>query len=295
MKNIGGKLMGKSPAFQFYPKQWLGDDLVMLMDWDARAMHMHYMCIAWQQTPACTLPNDDEMLRKWVGNPEDWSRIKTQVFRAWKLEGDRWVQAGLLAEYIKQKGFSETRRKAADARWDKDKAEKNNARALHTQSISNALQSSSSTSSSKKSAGDDALFPISPQPEGITPLMVTDAVLKDLRMSGKDLRVALADVCRDEMALGTSADELRALMVKAWTDYDKDRAIMECPRGAKTFFGEGFWRNRKGWKYLPGHGSKRVVVPARPPDQPVHEFPSNAISIEQIRATVRATASKGVM
>lgn len=133
--------MAKSPAFQFYPKQWLGDDNVMLMDWDARAMHMHYMCIAWQQQDVCTLPDDDEILQKWVGNPTDWPRLKKQIFRAWKLENGRWIQKALLAEWLKQKEFSEKRKKAANAKWDKEKAD---AHALHMQCSSSSFSSSTS-------------------------------------------------------------------------------------------------------------------------------------------------------
>lgn len=111
----------KSPAFQFYPKQYLGDDNVMLMDWDARAMHLHFMCIAWQQENPCTLPDDDELLRKWVWNPPDWDRLKKQIFRAWKLKDGYWVQEGLLREYVKQQRFSESRKRNAAARWAREK------------------------------------------------------------------------------------------------------------------------------------------------------------------------------
>lgn len=133
----------KSPAFQFYVKQWLGDDKVMLMDWDARGMHLHYMCIAWQMQPPCTLPDDDEMLCKWVGNPSDWDRLKKQIFRAWKLQNGVWLQEGLLREFEKQQKFSESRKKNAEARWDKE-------RSMQVQSKCNALQSSSSSSTSIK-------------------------------------------------------------------------------------------------------------------------------------------------
>jgi hypothetical protein len=101
------------PAFQFYPKQWLGDDLILLMDWDARAMHLHCMCIAWQQTPPCTLPDDDDLLQRWLGRPNDWDRLKSQIFRAWKLESGRWLQSGLLAIFNKQHAFNESRRQNA--------------------------------------------------------------------------------------------------------------------------------------------------------------------------------------
>jgi uncharacterized protein YdaU (DUF1376 family) len=135
--------VSKAPAFQFYPKQWLGDDNVLLMSFEARGMHMHLMCIAWQQEPPCTLPADDEMLRQWVGNPRNWEKLKAQILRAWRMVDGRWLQAGLLAEYNKQKAYSESRKSSADKRWNKDAYE------MHTHSVRNALQSSSSTSDIK--------------------------------------------------------------------------------------------------------------------------------------------------
>jgi uncharacterized protein YdaU (DUF1376 family) len=130
-----------SPAFQFYVKQWLGDRDVILMDWDARGMHLHFMCIAWQEDPPCSLPNNDAYLRKLVGNPRRWSKVKKQIFRAWKLENKRWIQCGLLREYEKQRRFSESRKLNANKRW-------HHASALLGQCETDALQSSSSSSSS---------------------------------------------------------------------------------------------------------------------------------------------------
>lgn len=140
-------MKSKSPAFQLYVKQWLGDDKVMLMDWDARGMHVHLMCIAWQQEDPCTLPDDDEVLKKWLGNPPDWERLKKQIFRSWKLENGRWIQQGLLREFNKQREFSESRKKAAEKRWEK---ETHDASALHVESTCNALQSSFSSSDFNK-------------------------------------------------------------------------------------------------------------------------------------------------
>lgn len=102
-----------APAFQFYPKQWLGDDKVMLMSWAARGMHFHLMCISWQQDPPCTLPDDDEMIAAWLGHPENFEALKTQIFRAWKKEDGRWLQSGLLKEFQKQTAYRESRSKNA--------------------------------------------------------------------------------------------------------------------------------------------------------------------------------------
>ncbi len=117
--------MEKSPpAFQFYPRQWLGDDKVMLMDWDAKAMHFHLICIAWQREQPCTIPNDEATIRKWVLQPTDevWKRVWPQIKEAWqKGRGGLLVQRGLLAVYQKLMAHKEERsstgKRGAESRW----------------------------------------------------------------------------------------------------------------------------------------------------------------------------------
>lgn len=113
-------------GFYFNVKQWLGDDAILLMDWDVRAMHLQLMCIAWQKTPPGTLPDDDIMLRKWLANPDlqSWTdRIKPQLIQGWRVEDSRWHQDGLIREWERQASTSQKRRAAANARWKKDSDE----------------------------------------------------------------------------------------------------------------------------------------------------------------------------
>jgi hypothetical protein len=110
-------------GFYFNVKQWLGDDAVLLMDWDVRAMHLHLMCIAWQKSPPGVLPSDDATLRKWLGNPEatDWTqRVRPQLLQAWREDGAQWRQEGLAREFERQASTSQKRRAAANARWRKE-------------------------------------------------------------------------------------------------------------------------------------------------------------------------------
>lgn len=142
----------KSPAFQFYAKQWLGDDAVILMDWDVRGMHIHLMAISWQQNPQGTLPNDEEILKKFLSYPKDWDkRVKKQLLRAWEEKGERLVQKALLKEAKKQKEFRRLQSDKAKKRWGSHGI----AAALPRQCQSNAragtaLQSSSSTTFKKE-------------------------------------------------------------------------------------------------------------------------------------------------
>lgn len=149
----------KPPAFQFYPKQWLGDDKVMLMDWDAKGMHFQLICIAWQREQPCTLPNDENLLRRWVGQPSDdvWQRVWPQIKQAWELgRGGMYVQRGLLAVYLKQLAYKKERsssgKMGAERRWHS-----------HGSAIKEPLAKNGFTSSSSpSSASTEKNPPISP-------------------------------------------------------------------------------------------------------------------------------------
>lgn len=110
-------------GFYFNVKQWLGDDAVLLMDWDVRAMHLQLMCIAWQKTPPGTLPDDNLMLCKWLSCTDEkaWTlRIRPQLEQGWRIQDGRWHQDGLMREWERQASNSQKRRAAANVRWKKD-------------------------------------------------------------------------------------------------------------------------------------------------------------------------------
>lgn len=104
--------MKKNEGFEFIPKKWLGDAHIIAMDWDARAMHLHLMALAWQKEPRGYMLCDDDLIRKLLSNPEinDWNnRLKPQIFAAWEktmfndngIERVYWVQLGLVSTYKK--------------------------------------------------------------------------------------------------------------------------------------------------------------------------------------------------
>lgn len=99
----------KSPAFQWYPKQALGDDKILAMDWDAKGMHYTLLWISWQQQPPGTLPNDMAAIRRWIGSPSDetWRRVSPQILAAWPLQGDRRVNAGMARAWERQQTYKQ--------------------------------------------------------------------------------------------------------------------------------------------------------------------------------------------
>lgn len=123
--------------------------------------------------------------------------------------------------------------------------------------------------------------------DGVSSSMVSSSVLTSLGLAGMPLRVVLDDVCRMAMRAGASADNLHTSLVNAWREYEQARPKLSYQWGAKTFFGEGHWRNSDGWPWKEGfRPAKHPVAPERP----VHEYRSNAISMSEIREMARAKA-----
>jgi hypothetical protein len=111
--------MAKAPAFQFYPKQYVADKDVQAMEWDARGMYVHLLCMAWQEIPPGSIPNDDAVIRRWLNlslydsglcqRSSDrresgygcrcsdcvWRRVRPQIMAAWVLKDGRWYQDGM--------------------------------------------------------------------------------------------------------------------------------------------------------------------------------------------------------
>jgi hypothetical protein len=117
----------RAPAFQFYPRQFAGDDRVMGMDLEAIGAHILLMCAAAASPEQCRIDSDEYAIRMRLRNPSDeaWQRIKKQlVAGAWKIseDGQWWIQSGLGRTFQKQKEFSDRQRAKANHKWGKEGA-----------------------------------------------------------------------------------------------------------------------------------------------------------------------------
>ena len=155
----------RAPAFQFYPRQFAGDDRVMSMDLETIGAHILLMCAAAASPERCRIDADEYAIRMRLRNPSDeaWTRIKKQLLGgAWKVspDGKWWVQSGLQRTFQKQNDFSESQRARAAARWKKEHAEsmpdvcRNDAETM-PDSVPNVCSSSSSSNPSSELRGSD--------------------------------------------------------------------------------------------------------------------------------------------
>jgi hypothetical protein len=118
----------RAPAFQFYPRQFSGDEQIQSMDRGAVGAHILLMCAAAASPERYRMPcrsdADWRAIRMLIRNPNDveWEDIKAQLLRgAWKISEDQqWlVQEGLYRTFLKQKKFSDEQRDRANSRWRK--------------------------------------------------------------------------------------------------------------------------------------------------------------------------------
>lgn len=138
------------PSFAFYQDRWNSDALVQIMSMAERGMHFTLMTYAWQQTPFCSLPDDEVVLRAWCmlhAEPQRWEEHRRVLFsgkdgnprRAWVYGDGRWYQVGLCRTLLEQVARRLRRQKAGHARQvasskaSQDRAFKDHHRAMQDQ------------------------------------------------------------------------------------------------------------------------------------------------------------------
>lgn len=97
----------------------------------------------------------------------------------------------------------------------------------------------------------------------IAPEMVSRGVLSELCLSGRDLSVALDEICRAEMRHGADPSGLRDALIASWRDYSIAKPSLSYTKGASKFFGEGDWKDKIGWPWKDGKqpvAGKRVYA-----------------------------------
>lgn len=97
--------MNKSPAFQFYVKDFLTDDKVAVMNMEARGVYITLLSFCWNNNG---LTNDQEEIKEMCGNPANWEKIWKKVGRCFyensgKLFNKRLDKEREKQEYWKKK------------------------------------------------------------------------------------------------------------------------------------------------------------------------------------------------
>lgn len=116
-------MKNKSPAFQFYPDDWLGSKAIALMKPSHEGGYIRLLCYQWND-PTCTLPNNFEQLRVLSRLGAEfrsaWKYLK-QVFVPFPKDKTRVYNVRLYEEMLKQQQHREEMaaagKRGAMARW----------------------------------------------------------------------------------------------------------------------------------------------------------------------------------
>lgn len=92
-----------SPAFSFYPKDWLADGPVRELSHEQKGVYADLLSIYWLEGG---LPADTARLARLVGMPaKKLNRLWPEIERCFRIEGDRIIQKRLEEEKAKQLAF----------------------------------------------------------------------------------------------------------------------------------------------------------------------------------------------
>ena len=148
--------MKNSPAFQFYPADFLADGKVMIMDLESRGAYITLLCICWREG---SLPSDLDQLAKMLSvSRKKMDRIWGVIGRCFKKKNQNSMSHPRLdREKRRQKENLAAKKRAAETRWNKEREMQVhpvcNAGAMQVQCSSSSSSSSSSPSSSIREEG----------------------------------------------------------------------------------------------------------------------------------------------
>ena len=139
--------MSKSPAFQFYVRDWLCSRKVFSMSGDAVKAYVYLLCEAWLQEPRATLPVDEKELASMARiDVQKWRTISTELMQCFaeKKVGDfsRFVNERL--SDVSLQYFKNQRPNNKNARRTRIRREKTPNRGSSTASSSSSSTASSS-------------------------------------------------------------------------------------------------------------------------------------------------------
>jgi len=120
-------VMSKPIWFPFYPADFLTSNRVALMTTEEIGGYTLLLCYAWQD-PTCTLPADDESIRKLSRLTGSLEAVKSCFIQ----KRGRLLNERLYREWVKVKEKSDLAKKSNAVRWQNER----NANALRTQSSS---------------------------------------------------------------------------------------------------------------------------------------------------------------
>lgn len=230
-----------------YPNDWEGDE-VAFCSLAAQGLWLRMMFLMHRSTRYgyLSLPNGSAIPQHVIAakcgiTPEAYCTLLEELDNVGKLArtSDGVIYSRRMVRDAQQR--AKARGKMSD--WRKSKKVKNNCNDSVTTPVTPVLPLSSSSISSSNTV-----------PSAIGPEMIARSVLSECGLSGRDLAIVLEDVCKSQMKLYATPGELRDALIAAWRKYDSAKPNLQYSKGTAKFFGDGDWRNPKGWPWNPNTG-----------------------------------------
>jgi uncharacterized protein YdaU (DUF1376 family) len=253
--------MAKSPAFQFYPADYLADENVALMSLEEEGAYIRAMCHCWREG---SIPADPEKLSRLLKNCSNQTRTTVQVcFVEMTNDPSRLVHPRLEIERKKQDDWTEKSRSAGIKSGKARRIKK-----LHTEPpftngcdlVRTKHEPNTNSSSSSSSSNKEPPTPLSDEPLDAS-MAVSGLILKTGIHTPK-ARIVLDSMAHQVENAGEDLYSWVETMVAAWKHLEASRPKLEYAWGAETFFGEGHYKTPDGWPwkngYRPGKKIKAV-------------------------------------
>lgn len=149
------RFVNDSPAFQFYPHDWLADWAVELMTNEQLGAYLRLVCHAWHSDQPGRLPNDRSTLAGLCRmSVEWWDSNGSNIMRAFRVDKDGFItHPALVKQWERQQAFRDQKVAAGKASAAK-RQQTLNERSTHVEQTGNSSASASPSGLKEREDGD---------------------------------------------------------------------------------------------------------------------------------------------
>lgn len=234
--------MSKIPAFQFYPGDWRKSIDVQSLGYFERGVWFEMLCLMHESEQRGKLiirgkkMTNDTLSRLLGLDKQSFERCLSTLIDAGVASLDKDTGAVISRRMVRDEQLRIIRTSAG---------KKGGNPALLNQNGNGqpkgCLTKKDNQTGEDEDANENAIE--------ITPEMVASAVIQELRISGRNLRIVLEEIARNDMACGKTADQVRDGMISAYHEFQKAKPSLQFVKGLEKFYGEGDWRDSKTWPW----------------------------------------------
>lgn len=235
--------MKTSPAFQFYPSDWLSSQRVQLMTLEEEGAYIRLLCYCWNHG---SIPNDPEKIARIISKGAS-TTLATTLATMFQPDGDKLVHERLEAEREKQATWkaksSEGGKKSAESRK-KQREEPKNSRVVEPP-LEGSLENGSNQTSTLQSSVFSLLTSSPPAKKSPPPSDGRHSAItkgfgaKVKEVTGQDYVFQGRDASRLKSFLAGyqgTAEEFLETYAKAWKHAEKNPYSKHC-KEASTISG----------------------------------------------------------